>query len=120
MKQKQLHMLMIFATVLFVTFIAGFMLGKAKSTPEPYTANATTISEDHSKNDSVLDYKININTANAEQLTMLDGIGEALADRIVAYRTENGLFRKIEDIMNVSGIGPKKFQQISDFITIGG
>lgn len=61
--------------------------------------------------------KININTATKEQLDTLPGIGEVTAQRIVDYREQHGKFQKIEDIMNVSRIGPKLFEQIKDKIT---
>lgn len=62
--------------------------------------------------------KININTADAEELMRLDGIGEKLAARIVAYRAENGAFGSIEQLQNVSGIGEKTFAEIRDNITV--
>jgi len=48
----------------------------------------------------------------------LPGIGPAIAAKIVAYREQNGKFKSIEDIMNVSGIGQSKFNNIKDFITV--
>ncbi len=62
--------------------------------------------------------KINLNTASAEQLEELPGIGPALAKRIVDYREKHGYFKNIEDIQNVSGIGSKRFEQIKDLVTI--
>lgn len=62
--------------------------------------------------------KININSASKEQLTTLPGIGPAIADNIIAFRQENGRFEKIEDIMNVSGIGDAKFRKLKDLITV--
>lgn len=62
--------------------------------------------------------KININTASVQQLQQLDGIGPALAERIVDYRQANGEFRRIEDIAFVSGIGSEKFEAIRDDITV--
>lgn len=61
---------------------------------------------------------ININSANASQLQGLNGIGEVLAQAIVEYRTKNGPFKKVEDIMKVSGIGEGKFNQIKEDIRI--
>lgn len=62
--------------------------------------------------------KININTASAEELTSLSGIGEKTAAAIIAYREENGDFNSIDEIMEVSGIGEGKFKSIEDHITI--
>ncbi len=61
---------------------------------------------------------ININTANVRELESLPGIGPVLADHIVEYRKNNGVFRKVEDIKNVPGIGEKKFQAIKELITV--
>ena len=63
---------------------------------------------------------IDINTATAEQLDQLPGIGPAKSAEIIAYRQKNGAFDKIEDIQNVSGIGPAIFENIRDLITVTG
>lgn len=62
--------------------------------------------------------KININTASAAELIALPGIGEKTAEKIIAYRKENGKFKKIEDIQNVKGIAEKKFEKIKNMITV--
>lgn len=61
---------------------------------------------------------ININTASAEELTGLPGIGASKAAAIVSYREENGLFSAIEEIKNVSGIGDATFSNIKSMITV--
>ena len=61
---------------------------------------------------------VNINKATENELSTLPGIGNSLATRIVEYRKQNGNFKTIEDIKNVSGIGESKFANIKDFISI--
>ena len=63
--------------------------------------------------------KININTAAAEELMLLPSVGEGRAADIIRYREENDGFGRIEDIMQVSGIGEKTFEEIKEQITVG-
>ncbi len=62
--------------------------------------------------------KVNINTANSTMLQEIQGVGPATALKIIDYRNENGKFEKIEDIMNVSGIGEKTFEEMKDDISV--
>lgn len=61
--------------------------------------------------------RVNINLAGQSQLEALPGIGPSLAARIVAYRNEHGSFQKVEDLMKVGGIGPKKFAELQPYVT---
>jgi competence protein ComEA len=63
--------------------------------------------------------KVNINTAPASELETLPRIGPKVAQRIVDFRTKNGNFKRIEEIMKIQGIGEKVYEQIKDLITIG-
>ncbi len=63
--------------------------------------------------------KVNINTASTAELETLPRIGPAVAQRIIDFRTKNGAFKRVEDIMKVQGIGEKVYQNIKDLITVG-
>ncbi len=62
--------------------------------------------------------KINLNRATCAELEILPGIGPALGRRIVDYREGKGPFKRIEDIMQVRGIGPQTFEQMKDYLTV--
>jgi competence protein ComEA len=64
--------------------------------------------------------KVNINTATAQQLTVLPGVGEKLAARIVDYRQKAGGFKNVSELMNVQGIGEKNLAKIQAFLTTSG
>ncbi len=61
---------------------------------------------------------ININTATLEELDVLPGIGPAIAQRIIDYRSQNGAFKQIDDLKKVRGIGDALFSQIKDMVTV--
>ena len=61
---------------------------------------------------------ININTATATELEALPGVGLAMAARIIEYRQKVGSFKKIEDLMNVKGIGEKSFLKLKPLIAV--
>jgi competence protein ComEA len=76
--------------------------------------NPVNASGDNSLNDE----RVNLNTATKEQLTSLSGIGDVKAENIIAYRDENGSFKNSEDIMNVNGIGQALYDKIKDKIYV--
>ena len=118
-------------TVLFVGFTLGLFVGRnsgsdsvtvavpaqmqtAPTAPTAATAPAETVPEE------TVSFPVNINTADADTLTALPGIGQVLAERILAYRAQNGPFQAVEEITNVEGIGEKKAEAILELITVGG
>ncbi len=64
------------------------------------------------------DGRVNINTATVKQLTLLPGIGEVIAQRIVDYRTDSGPFQSVDDLINVSGIGETKLEQLKPYAKV--
>ena len=61
---------------------------------------------------------VNLNTASVAQLETLPGIGKSTAERILEYREKSGGFKKIEDLMNVRGIGEKSFLKLKPLVTV--
>jgi competence protein ComEA len=62
--------------------------------------------------------RVNINTAPLAELETLPGVGPSIAQRIIDFREKNGGFRKVEDLLEVPGIGPKKFEELKDHVTV--
>lgn len=105
-------------TALFLAFLlALFFRDRAalKAAPVAVETERAVSQESFLPDVSPLD----INTASAEELAGLPGIGEVLAQRIVDYRTANGPFEAVEDLLSVSGIGEKRLAELEGRITVG-
>ena len=63
---------------------------------------------------------VNINSADAAQLALLPGIGPSTAQRIIAYRTEHGQFKKAADLMQVKGVGAKTYERLIPYLSVEG
>ena len=87
-----------------------------KTEKENQTQSSTNITE--TTKNPITNAIININTASQEELETLTGIGPATAQKIIAFREENGPFTSIEEIQKVSGIGPVTFENIKNQITV--
>ena len=127
MSQKRI---LIFSLTLCLLYILALLMGSflfMKPGNVTFSSKSADISETMTGRDDgtrisrelLPNQKVNINTASEEELMLLPGIGEKLAKSIVEYRTENGDFRYVEDIMEVDGIGEGKFAAIEDLIVIG-
>ena len=123
---KKAILAMILLTLAFCTFAAGLFLGRnlgrtpitvSNGSAEEPTSQSTSVPVSSDPTDPVL---LDLNTATADQLTTLPGIGPVLAQRIIAYRQSNGPFESIGQLSNVEGIGDKTLENLLPYITIGG
>lgn len=112
MKKSQIAILT--ATVIFLCILLGIFIGR--NTVSTVSLAASNNSSDTQRTDGMID----INTATHAQLTMLPGIGDTLAQRIIEYRTQNGPFASIDDLTCVEGIGRTKLERIRNYIKAGG
>ena len=108
--------------ILFICVMFGIFVGRisARNQVTVRTLSAITRQSTVVATESVGNGLIDINTASSRQLQMLPNIGEVLADRIIAYRTEHGPFSSVEDLVLVEGIGEKRLEALRQYITVGG
>ena len=84
----------------------------------PHAAPAQTAARAAAR-EAVPAHVVNLNTATSEDLEALPGIGAKTAARIIEYRQKNGPFKKVEELMNVRGIGEKSFLKLKAQISVG-
>ena len=106
----------------FVLFFAGWCAGELRR-DEAYTVTSDALFPADAtpappQSAFVSDVLVDLNTAQLDDLTGLPGIGEAKAQAILDYRREHGPFRRVEDIMQIKGIGEGIFQQLEPYITL--
>ena len=94
--------------ILVTLYIAPLVSAQTQKAPGASRARATASAP------------VNLNAASVTQLRTLPGVGASTAQRIVDYRQKNGGFKKIEELMNVKGIGEKSFLKLKALITVGG
>ena len=129
--KKQPFPMLVTVTCIFFAFTMGLWIGR-NTAPENIQISGiaatpihgdkppvTAASEASAPLEAVV-FPIDINSATEAELMELPGIGEALAQRILVYRSQNGFFSSPEELLNIPGIGHAKLEAILDLITTGG
>ena len=130
MKRIKPEGLLLLAAAVFLVFCTGFFLGgrtasgglrvitEKTSVPQEreLAANTTDAADTHAL--PAPEERLDLNTATAEDLIFLPGIGPTLAQRIVDYREKNGPFTAVDELKNVSGIGEKRLEALRDYVTV--
>jgi competence protein ComEA len=94
-----------------IVILALPVSGSTPTLPLPDAGDAAEVEESRAR--------ININTATAEELEALPGVGEVIATRIVAYREQNGPFRSVDDLIHVEGIADRAIDDMRELVTTG-
>ena len=106
--------ILIGVTAAFICILIGFFIGRNTRLPYRVSGNYSASATEESR--EIGNGKININTATAEELQLIPGIGEGLSKNIIDYREVNGSFANVEDLLNVPGIGNSRLAQIIDYV----
>lgn len=108
MKNSAAYILLVVGLVL-IALMAGFFLGRNSAYSPVIVSSVPTQTQAPGL--------LNINTASQEELMTLPGIGEVLAQRIIAYRSDHGPFTRLSDLTLVEGIGLEILEKIADYAT---
>ena len=112
LKKKEIFIILFLVIVLIIGLSVG--LYQSRTRPVNIEVNSFTPDDDAAYQAK----KININEADAKALASLSGIGDALANRILKYRSRNGYFMSTEELKKVKGIGEKLFDRIKDKVSV--
>ncbi|MBO4446068.1 MAG: helix-hairpin-helix domain-containing protein [Clostridia bacterium] len=110
--------LLLAGVILYNVFFTEPQVAEPAVAPSETVSAAETTTVSTTETTAPAYTKVNINTATAEELETLSGIGPAKAQAIVAYRETNGPFSSVNELVNVSGIGEKTLAKIIDDITV--
>lgn len=118
--QKKLSFIVfpVFIALFTIALTATLNLRHQSATFYSLTQN-TAFQDVQAQDAAITNGKLNVNTATAQELEMLPEIGPALSQRIVDYRTDNGYFDSVDELTEVTGIGPKSIEKIRPYVTVG-
>ncbi len=111
MKHPNPRTLIMIITLIGVFIIISVSVILHLSSPEPIAYTSDEIAEMHLE-------RINLNTATAEELSLLPDIGATLAGRIIAYREAQGAFTSVNELLSIEGIGANAYAKIAPYVTV--
>ena len=129
MSQKRLSLLIYALLLMICVFVLGYLVGANRHSKiiEVRVDSAQqkqivdTVEQEPAPQQEQQDTDlVNLNTADQAELETLPGIGAALAQNILAYRQVIGEFVSIEQLMDIEGIGAQRYENIAEFVTVGG
>lgn len=115
------------AALTLLSITCGILIGKnthsyslSVSTISRGESNTQQISQSLTESSSSSKGKINLNTADVSELMQIPSVGSVIAQRIIDYRSENGIFYSLNELLLIEGIGESKLSKIKDYVTVGG
>lgn len=130
MKLEKSQWILMILSVLFVTFTLAFFIGRnsvstvitTQSMAQPLPVQTSTAEHDDvpaQETVQIIEHpRVDLNTATQEELEDLPGIGPKLAERIIAWREENGSFLSVEQLLDIDGIAEGKLEDMKDFVYV--
>ncbi len=111
-------LILLFALLVAIGYIIELKTEPAFNKTNVVITDTVTVTPSISPTETVSTYKTNINTAKIDELCKLKGIGKSTAQKIIDYRTENGAFKSVEDLLYIKGIGEKTLAEFKDSICV--
>lgn len=107
-------------TTVVIASVMALMLASAPVLHAQDAPRSASKSSSGSRARATASAPVNINSATAAQLQTLPGVGAGTAQRILEYRQKNGSFKKVEELMNVKGVGEKSFLKLKPLVVVSG